>query len=171
MKRQAPHITFTILTVIFWLVAPVVFVAIQYSSVPTTTETARFKVGITGIVLIIVAILLAKKLLLGKYIKKLSAKIVNFETQIATETDLEKAEAIEKALRRAKTIESLLSFIAPFAFIASAAYIFYSLEQDIVKLSGVMQFIVLFYALGEVCQIAAINTIKSKYSGGGSEKL
>jgi hypothetical protein len=135
----------------------------QYSSISNNPETVKFKIGITGIVLIIMVMLLAKKLLLNKYIKKLNTKISTFETLIETELEQNKIIAIEQALRRSKIIESLITFIQPFILMLAAMFICRALEQSIIKLFGVFGFISISYLLGELCNLGEIISIESRH--------
>jgi len=163
MKWTSKRMIFFILELVCWFAAPVTFIVMQYSTLKDTPENVSFKIGITGIVMIVLVLILAKKLLLNKYAKKLSAKIAVFETQIETETAPDKTLLIERAIRKSKIIESLMAFVVPFAILAGSMYVCWALEQAIVKLFGVFGFITISYVLGEVFSVCEIASIRSKH--------
>lgn len=159
MKR----ILFATLKWVFWLIAPLTFVILEYSTLNQTKETVSFQIGITGIAIIIIILILAKKLLFKKYLQKLDIKIANAESALDTETDVTKIELVEKSLHKYRLIQSVFSFVMPVAFLSLALYTAKALENAIVKLSGVLGFILISFVLGEIMEICEIQCIKSKH--------
>lgn len=163
MKWTKKRALFVALQLLCWIVAPLIFVVLQYSTLENTPATVGFKIGITGVLLVVLVLILFKRLFLSKYIKKLALKIATFETQIETEVDPAKITTIEHAIRKAKTIESLYSFVLPAVLLLASMYVCWALEQAIVKLFGVLGFITSSYVLGEVFALCEIACIESKH--------
>ena len=151
-------LVYLILELLFIGVAPLVMIFMQYGQI----QSDRLKIGMTGILLVLSVFLILKKVVLRRYFENLRGQIVNFQSDLKTENDAGKIENIERELRNARTIETLFNAILPLVFLVLAFCMCKALEAQIMKLSGVIGFIGVSYAVGTVFSVLSAREVVGK---------
>lgn len=165
MKWTKAKIAFTILSIMFIAVIPLALVIWQYSSIGE--EGAGFKIGITGVLVILLIFIVLKKTLINKWMEKQRAGINQHLADLKIETDQAKIANLEKALRSAQTIECVLNCILPLILFIASIIACKALEAGIIKLGNVMACVCASYVIGVVFDVLAAREVISKNRQGG----
>lgn len=158
MKLTKKKLVYTVLELLFIGVIPVVLIMTQYGQI----QSDKFKLGLTGILLVLLVFLILKKVVLRRYFDSLRGQIVNFQSDLKTENDPGKIENIERELRNARTVETVFNAIMPFVFLVLMYCMCRALEAQLVKLSGVIGFIGISFVVGTVFSVLSAREIVSK---------
>ena len=163
MKLTKKKLAYTILSVVFLAVVPLGLIAWQYSSVGE--EAAAFKVGITGVMLVVAVFLMLKKIFFNRWLENQRAQINAHRADIKIETDAAKLENLERELRHAQTIECVLNAILPFVLFLGAILACKAMEAGVIRLGNVMAMITASYVVGVVFDVLAAREVVSKNRG------
>ena len=155
MKRTTKTWIFFVLQAIFMLIAPCVFVWVQYGDL-----TQGYKVSVTAILLTILIFWAFKKIFLNKWVKTFEQKIINIETNALTITDQSAIESNKKAWRFYSVTQLFFSAIIPILLFALAIITIKTVEQGLIKLYGCLMFCLISIAIGVVFRIAEIYSMK-----------
>ena len=152
MKRTKKTWLFFILQLVFMLIAPCVFVWLQYGDL-----TSGYKVSVTAILLIILIFWAFKRIFLNKWLKTFEQKIINIETNALTITDKQAISSNKKAWRFYSLVQLLFSAIIPLLLFILAIITSKTVEQGLIKLYGCFKHMSLF------CVEVAYNTFDKVY--------
>lgn len=141
-------IIFTVLELLFIAIVPIVLVFIKFGEMGTGTAQTTFKIGITGVMLVILVFIILKKTIIDKWLKGLSDQANNYITIIKTDTDEEKVNRAKSVLKSIKTIETIINAIIPVLIFIVALIACYALEQEIAKLYSCLGLIFVSYLVG-----------------------
>ncbi len=166
MKITKKKIIFVALELFFMGAVPIALVIWNYSNIGNSVQAVRFKIGITGVMLLIFIILSLKKIFLDKFKQKMQQQEAHLLSELKIETDAEKIKNIVRALKSIRTGECILSVIVPTIIFALLFVVCQALEEQIVKLSGVVGFIALSYLIGAIFSTFAAREVESKTVGG-----
>lgn len=158
MKLTKKKLVYTLLELLFIGVVPVVLIMTQYGQI----QSEKFKLGLTGILLVLLVFLILKKVVLRRYFESLRGQIVNFQSDLKTENESGKIENIERELRNARTVETVFHAVMPFVFLTLMYCMCRALEAQLVKLSGVIGFIGISFVVGTVFSVLSAREIVSK---------
>lgn len=158
MKRTGKTWLFFVLQIVFMLVVPCVFIWVQYGSVEQ--GTAKYKLQVTAIVLMLLVFLVFKKVFISKWLKTIDGKIINIETNALTITDGQAIEANKKAWRFYSMAQLLSSAIVPILCFILAIITIKAVEKDLIELYGCLMFCLLSIAVGIVFRVAEIYSMK-----------
>lgn len=158
MKKTLASWLFFVLSILFMLVIPCVFVWLQYGDLENT-----YKVSVTAIILIIAIYLTFKKIILNKWLKTLDAKIINIETNALSIVDEESIKANKTVWRLCSVAKILLDSIVPICIAILSVLTIKVVEQGLIKLYGCLIFCLISIGLGIVFRIVEIMTTKLQH--------
>lgn len=147
-----------VLEVLFIGVIPAALIIANYAS--WGAEANGFKVGITGILLLLVVSFVLKKLVFNKRLEAMRAKLNQHEADLEVETDEEKIENLVSAVRKGRTVETVLNFIVPFLVLVAVYLMAKALEEAAVLLSGTLGFVIVSVLVGFMLQLIEALTMR-----------
>ena len=158
MKKTLKSWIFFVLSIIFILIVPCVFVWLQYGEL-----TSAYKISVTAVMFIIGIVLVFKRLILNKYLKTLDAKIINIESNALSITDSESIKANKTVWRGCCIIKLLIDCVIPICLGVLAVITIKVVEQGLIKLYGCLIFCLISIGLGIIFRIVEICTTKLKH--------
>lgn len=147
-----------VLEVLFIGAIPAALIIANYAS--WGDEANGFKVGITGILLLLVVAFVLKKLVFNKRLEAMRAKLNQHEADLEVETDEEKIENLVSAVRKGRTVETVLNFIVPFLVLVAVYLMAKALEEAAVLLSGTLGFVIASVLVGFMLQLIEALTMR-----------
>ena len=147
-----------VLEVLFIGVLPAALIVANYAS--WGDEANGFKVGITGILLLLVVAFVLKKLVFNKRLEAMRAKLNQHEADLEVETDEEKIENLVSAVRKGRTVETVLNFVVPFLVLVAVYLMAKALEEAAVLLSGTLGFVIVSVLVGFMLQLIEALTMR-----------
>lgn len=147
-----------VLEVLFIGAIPAALIIANYAS--WGAEANGFKVGITGILLLLVVAFVLKKLVFNKRLEAMRAKLNQHEADLEVETDEEKIENLVSAVRKGRTVETVLNFIVPFLVLVAVYLMAKALEEAAVLLSGTLGFVIVSVLVGFMLQLIEALTMR-----------
>lgn len=160
MKYTLKLIVYTLLQSLFCAVAPLVYIFTQYGE---TSGGLQYKLPLGLILLVFVVIAIAKNTLLKPHIQKLTAQIAQHEGDLKVESDPEKAKNITAELKRERTIETVLTAIAPILLLAALLVACKAMENAVLRLSGAIGFTLVSFTIGTVFGVLAAREVQGKH--------
>ena len=157
MKRTKTSWIFFALQLIFMLVAPCVFVWMQYGDL-----TQKYKLSVTAILLLLLVFLVFKKIMLNKWIKTFDAKIINIETNALSLTDKTAIDTNKSAWRIYSLLQLVFNSIIPLLIMVMAVITIQVVEKGLIKLYGCLMFCLISIFIGVIFRVAEIYSIKLK---------
>ena len=115
MKRTGKAWIFFVLEIIFILIVSCVLVWLQYGDLAN-----GYKVSVTAIMLTMLIFWVFKKIMLDKFVKGLSQKIVNIETNSLSITEKTAIETNKKAWRTYTLLQLFINSIIPLLLLVFA---------------------------------------------------
>lgn len=156
---------FFFLQLMFFLVVPCALIWLQYSD----GAGVKYKVPMTAIVLMIFVFLFAKKVWLNPWLKKLSDKLSQIETlQLAT-TEQTAVMSLKKQYRTISLIELFFNAVIPVLILVLFLLTIKAVETGIVKLFGALMFCAISFAVGIVCKVLEIYSVKMEHEQTGGD--
>lgn len=162
MKTTKKKVLFFILHVLFSAVAPLVLVIIQYSNIGDTKEAVGFKVSITGILLLLFIFCIIKKLFVDGRLADLKAQSNTMIAGLKTKQDAAEITALEREIKRIRTIEVLVATITPLLCTIAVIIAFRALEAQLVRLSATLCWIAVSFAVGTVFSILHAREVSAR---------
>lgn len=147
-----------VLEVLFIGAIPAALIIANYAS--WGADANGFKVGITGILLLLVVAFVLKKLVFNKRLEAMRAKLNQHEADLEVETDEEKIENLVSAVRKGRTVETVLNFIVPFLVLVAIYLMAKALEEAAVLLSGTLGFVIVSVLVGFMLQLIEALTMR-----------
>lgn len=147
-----------VLEVLFIGAIPAALIIANYAS--WGAEANGFKIGITGILLLLVVAFVLKKLVFNKRLEAMRAKLNQHEADLEVETDEEKIENLVSAVRKGRTVETVLNFIVPFLVLVAIYLMAKALEEAAVLLSGTLGFVIVSVLVGFMLQLIEALTMR-----------
>lgn len=169
MRLTKKRIIFFLLHLLFSAVAPIVLVIVQYSNIGATTAAVGFKIGITGILLLLFLFWVIKKLFIDNRLADLKAQSNVMLANLKTKQDETEVKALEREIRHIKTIEAVVGSIMPMLLFGAAIICFKALEAQLVKLSATLGFIAISFLIGTVFNVLCAREIHGKKQKGGGK--
>ena len=161
MKKTFKHWLCLLLELLFIAVVPLIIVYIGYGG--WGEEATKFKWYFGVLCAFVVIFFVVKKTLLNPWIARHQVKTGNLEAQLETEVDKAKIMNIEDALRKARLIETVLSWVLPMAFLIIGFTAVRAIERAIVTFSGILGFVLVSEIIGfSVCVLDALS-VKSQH--------
>ena len=158
MRKTSTSWLFFVLTIIFMLIIPIALVWLQYGD-----NEGGYKVSVTAILVIIGIFLVFKKIVLNKRIEALNLKIVSIETNALSITDEKSIKANKTVWRLCRVVQLLIDCIVPVGVAVISVLTIKVVEQGIIKLYGCLMFSFISIAIGLICKIVEIFTMKLKH--------
>ena len=157
-KKSPVSWVWFVLEVLFIGVLPAALIIANYAS--WGDEANGFKVGITGILLLLVVAFVLKKLVFNKRLEAMRAKLNQHEADLEVETDEEKIENLVSAVRKGRTVETVLNFVVPFLVLVAVYLMAKALEDAAVLLSGTLGFVIVSVLVGFMLQLIEALTMR-----------
>lgn len=157
-KKSPVSWVWFVLEVLFIGVLPAALIIANYAS--WGDEANGFKVGITGILLLLVVAFVLKKLVFNKRLEAMRAKLNQHEADLEVETDEEKIENLVSAVRKGRTVETVLNFVVPFLVLVAVYLMAKALEEAAVLLSGTLGFVIVSVLVGFMLQLIEALTMR-----------
>lgn len=162
MKKDKVYITLEIAKWFFFLGLPLALFIWKCTTLGNTEGGTKFIVGCGGYIVCIIIYIIFRKVIMKNYLNDLNGKIINFTTQLETETDSEKITLIEKALRKCLIIRDIFNVLPVIIGCALILLIVKSIEKDIITLYSVVGLITVSCLMGFICGLVQDANIKSK---------
>lgn len=163
MKKDKLYILMTICQWLFFAGVPIALFIMKCTTIAQTKDGTGFIITASGYIFLLIIYIIVKKTILKNYINDLQGKIVNYTTQITTETDQEKIPLVEKALSKCLIMRHIIN-ILPVILVFGLLMVFTkALEQSLVNLYSVLGVCFLSFILGLICVIIQSKYIKSKH--------
>lgn len=150
------------LEALFLIIAPLVLILIEYGNMGNTAEEVGFKLSLLGIVLVLLVFVLVKKIFINKWLNKLTGLVIRYEGDVAVKVNGAERDNAVKQLKRTRTLEAVFNAVTPILVLALALVMCKGLEGSVVKLSGVVGFILISFVLGTIFSILAAREVKDK---------
>lgn len=157
-KKSPVSWVWFVLEVLFIGVLPAALIIANYAS--WGDDANGFKVGITGILLLLVVAFVLKKLVFNKRLEAMRAKLNQHEADLEVETDEEKIENLVSAVRKGRTVETVLNFVVPFLVLVAVYLMAKALEEAAVLLSGTLGFVIVSVLVGFMLQLIEALTMR-----------
>lgn len=161
MKKDKKYWALQIAQLIFFLIVPIVLFIWKCTTIQNEGGT-KFIINCSGFIVAIIVFIVFKKVILKKYLADLNGKIVNYTTQIETETDQTKIPLIEKALSKCLIIRDLFIVAPVLVALGLLLVIIKAVEQQMITLYSVIGLCVISYIIGFICMLFQSYSIKSK---------
>ena len=142
-------IILTTIEVVFVLIVPVILILMNYSS--WGEGTGGLKIGLSGILLLLVVFYFLKKVVLKKHFDRLKDSVTQHLADLKVETNEERKQALKERIKFERTIECIINFIMPALLLAALFILCQALESAAVKISGTIGLI----AISEIIGFAA----------------
>ena len=142
------------------MIVPIVVLWLQYGESETLTNI--YKIGMSGLLVAVFIFLMVRKIWLKPEMDKWSAKIVNLET---TSYSISNDEAMGKARNEWKLLSILtlaINTIVPVLLFALSLMVIKAVEQQVMRLYGVLSFCGASLLCGIVVKVVEICTSKFK---------
>lgn len=158
MKKTIKSWIFFVLSIVFMLIVPIVFVWLQYGDIQGT-----YKISVTAILIILAVFLCFKKIIINKWIETLNLRVVAIESNSLSITDDKSIKANKSVWRLCKVISLLIDCIVPIGIAVISVLTIKVVEEGLIKLYGCLMFCLISIALGVFCKILEIFTTKLKH--------
>lgn len=162
MKKDKLYWTMEALKWVFYAVIPILVFIAKCTTILGQKGGVKFMIGCSSYIVLLLLFFIIKKTLLKNYIRDLSGKIVNYQTQLETETDQTKIPLIEKALSKCLITRSVFTVVPVLLVIGIVILIVSALEKDLVTLYSVLGLIALSMIFGMIAMIVQDANVKSK---------
>lgn len=163
MKKDKTYWILEALKILFFAVIPIALFIMKCTTLNQQQGGTKFIIGCSGYIVALILYFVIKKIVLKRYLSQIDGKIVNYETQIETETDQEKITLIENALRKCLIIKTIFTVIPVIILLGLLLMIVKGLEKDLLTLYSVIGFIALSICAGFICEIIQDANVKSKH--------
>lgn len=144
-------IIYTVGEIVFVVGIPALLVIMNYSS--WGEGTTGFKIGLTGIILLLVVYIFLRKVILKKHFDRLKDSITQHLADLKVETNEERKKALRDRIKYERTIECVINFITPALLLGALFIVCQALESAAVKMSGTIGFIAASEIVGLVFSI------------------
>ena len=161
MKWGWKRLLFFICKLVFMAVVPLVIIYIGYGGWGESAKSFKIYFGV--LVSIAVVFLVLKKVLFDRWNEKQKIKTGNLEADLEKENDQVKIIYIEEALRKARVIETVISWFFPALAMIILFLACRALERSIVTFSGIIGFIALSELVGFVFSILDAISVEGKH--------
>jgi hypothetical protein len=161
MKKDKKYWFFEISKIIFFLIIPIVLFIWKCTTIHENGGV-RFIISCSGFIMGLIIFIIFKNVVLKKYLAELNGKIINYTTQIETETDQTKIPLIEKALKKCLIIRDLFTAVPVMLILGFLLIVIKAVEQQMITLYSVLGLCVISYILGFICMLWQSYSIKSK---------
>lgn len=158
MKRTKKSWVFFALQMVFMLVAPCVFIWVQYGDL-----TMKYKISVTAVMLILLVFLCFKKIFINNWLKKIDAKVIGIETNALSVTDPNAIQTMKKTWRACSVVQTLCSAVIPLLVFIMAILTIKAVEDGLIKLFGCLVFCLISVAVGLIFRIAEIYSMRSAH--------
>lgn len=161
MKKDKKYWALQIAQLLFFLIIPIVLFIWKCTTIKNEGGT-EFIISCSGFIMAIIIFIVFKNIILKKYLADLDGKIINYTTQMETETDQSKIPLIEKALSKSLLIRDLFIVIPVLIVLGLLLLIIKAVEQQMITLYSVIGLCLLSYIVGFICMLFQSYSIKSK---------
>lgn len=161
MKKDKKYWALQIAQLLFFLIIPIVLFIWKCTTIKNEGGT-EFIISCSGFIMAIIIFIVFKNIILKKYLADLDGKIINYTTQMETETDQSKIPLIEKALSKSLVIRDLFIVIPVLIVLGLLLLIIKAVEQQMITLYAVLGLCLLSYIVGFICMLFQSYSIKSK---------
>lgn len=162
MKTTKEHILYLIMQILFYLAVPLGLIIYNYTTVEPSAAATGYSLGTAGFLLIFILAIAFKKVFLKRYISDLGGKIIQWDGDLAVETDPTRTDALEKQLHRALAIRDVFTAVPVIALLGLGVMAAEMLEKQLIKFSGCLGWIALSMIVGFLFQIVDDITRKGK---------
>ena len=159
MKKTIKSRLFFVGELLFFLVLPCVLIWLQYGRV----DVAWYKISVTGIVLLLLIFLLAKRLFLTPLINKINQQAAQVEMQQLSVTEPAAIESNKRKFRTLSMWQLFFNSIVPLAVFALALATLKAVEAGAIKMFGVMIICAVSMLLGVLCRIGEIYALRCEH--------
>lgn len=170
MKWTKKKVTYNVLQLVFYGLAPLILVFSLYGSMGDSSAEVGFKIAAPGIVLIAIAFLCFKKLYLNKKLSDAHNQLNQLKADLKVKTDAAEVTNIENAIKNLGTVEVLFNSVIPILLFALLILCCKVMEAQLVKLSGTCGFMLVSYIVGTVFAVLDAREVNGKHKETGDER-
>ena len=148
---SAKKIVYLVGEIVFVVLLPAILVIMNYTS--WGEGTTGFKIGLSGVILLLLVFVFLRKMILKKYFDRLRDSLTQHVADLKVETNEEKRKALKDRIKFERTIECVLNFVVPALLLGALFILCQALETAAVKMSGTVGFIAASELVGLVFSI------------------
>ena len=157
-KKSPLRFVYFAIEMLFIGVIPALLVILNYAS--WSEEATGFKIGFTGILLLVVIFLILKKLVFKQRLEKMKAALAQHEADLDVENDPEKIENLVSEVRKGRLIETVINYIPVFLIMIAIYLMAQALEKASVVLSGTIGFCFASVLVGFIISMIDASTMR-----------
>lgn len=161
MKKDKKYWALEIAQLIFFLIVPIGLFIWKCTSIQNDGGT-QFIINCGGYIVAIIIFIVFKKIVLRRYLQDLNGKVINYTTQIETETDQTKIPLIEKALSKCLVIRDVFIVAPVLIGLGLLLVVIKAVETQLITLYSVVGLCTISYLIGFICMLYQSYSIKSK---------
>lgn len=159
MKKTAKSRLCFIGELLFFIVAPIVLIWVQYGDV----HVAWYKMSMTGIGMILFILLIAKKIFLSPLIQKVALQVAQIETQQLSVIDPIAITSNKKRFRKLSMWQLFFNSLLPILIFGGLIITIKVVEAGAIKMFGVLVLCAISLFLGIICRIGEIYSLRCEH--------
>ena len=163
MKKNSLYWITEILQYVFFLVTPLALVIYNFCSTEQTTETTKFTISFSGVLLLFIIFLVLKKSFFKRKLEDQHTQLMNHISDLGVETDQNRLAALEKAVRGESIFRDCLTYIPVLILTVLLYLVIDAVQAGIMTFAGCLGFIMLSFLCGFICVLVQDATIIGRY--------
>jgi len=167
MKWSRKTYLFFTLQLICFLVVPCVLIWLQYGGAELST---KYRLSVTSIMLFALVFLIAKKILLNPWLKKIDSQLGQIEVQQLAAVEPEAVISLKKRFRRLSLFQLFFNAVMPVLLLILAVMTIKVVEAGLIKLYGVLMFSAISIGAGVLFKVGEIYSVKCEHEGKAHEE-
>ena len=167
MKWTKKTYIFFALQIICFVVVPCVLIWLQYGGAELTQ---KYKWSITGLMLFVAVFLIAKRILVTPWLKKIDGQLAQLEIAQINTVEPAAIESTKKRYRRLAVAQLAFNAILPIAILVIGIMTIKAVQDGLVHLYGVMVFSALSIGVGLLFKAGEIYSVKCEHEGKAHEE-
>lgn len=164
MKWSKKTYAFFAMQLICFVVVPCVLIWLQYGGAELSE---KYKWSITGLMLFVLVFLVAKRIMVTPWLKKIDVQIAQIEIAQLNTTDAAAIASTKKRYRRLALAQLIFNAILPIAALVIGIMTIKAVQDGLVKLYGVMVFSAISMGVGLLFKVGEIYSVKCEHEGKG----
>ena len=162
MKWSKKTYAFFAMQLICFVVVPCVLIWLQYGGAELSE---KYKWSITGLMLFVLVFLVAKRIMVTPWLKKIDVQIAQIEIAQLNTTDTAAIESTKKRYRRLALAQLIFNAILPVAVLVIGIMTIKAVQDGLVKLYGVMVFSAISMGVGLLFKVGEVYSVKCEHEG------
>lgn len=148
------------LQLICFLVIPCILIWLQYGDAELG---AKYKISVTGIIVLAFVFMLVKKIMLNPFLKKIDGQISQIEINQLSVVDHAAIYSLKKKYRALSVMQLVFNAIIPILMLVLFIMTLKVVEAGIIKLFGVLVFCAISIGLGVIFKVFEVYSLKCEH--------